>query len=119
MTRRNPALLAGRPGWVFALLAGWLLLPGTARAGCGDHLRPGPAPEHPARPCTGPLCQRLPDLPAPAPTSLPRLPERSSALLAAALVLPDTLPTLFDTRSTSARRIHRTTLIYHPPRPGR
>jgi hypothetical protein len=118
-------------GAALAVLAGVLLAPTPARAGCGDHVilmsgtdslaskAPMPAPiqpnEKPA-PCSGPTCSHSPIAPAPAPTApvAPSVPEWACVLALSTLPVVTFSPHPLDNRREPLLSLASS--IYHPPR---
>jgi len=118
-------------GVALALLAGSLLAPTPARAGCGDHvlLTPrmnvpaddasGSLPAQPAKqhvPCSGPNCTRAPIAPAPVPVAPVSFGAPEWACVVAPLALPaaNSLPhTLEPLRD---HPLSAGSSVYHPPR---
>src|SRR5260370_22771713 len=122
-------------GAAVALLAGELFFPAPAKAGCGDYVtvgsehsmpnnqqprkpeqRPGRQEEPAKTPCHGPRCghDQAPD-PAPPTTSPVRL--QDFAFLVQGPRMTQSEPIPFWAGQANLARVHRTFLIYHPPRP--
>ncbi|HTU91056.1 MAG TPA: hypothetical protein VMF69_13340 [Gemmataceae bacterium] len=118
-------------GAALALLAGVLLAPAAARAGCGEHVvviaslennvpmsAPAP-PTTPAKkhaPCSGPHCTRSPLAPPPAPL-VPVGPGGSDvARILEPLLLPANHSVPCPRESPREHAIFLASSVYHPPR---
>ena len=97
-----------------------------AQAGCGDYLHivpthgaaPAPdAPHSPAKPCSGPSCQKSPIIPTPMPIPTPTNPVQTLDAILTAVVEVSALQGILriDLADAGARPGHLET-IFHPPR---
>jgi hypothetical protein len=114
-------------GLAVAVLAGELFGPARARAGCGDYVTFGQEsgkPEMPQQegqpgqaPCHGPRCGND-QPPAPLPPTTPQLVRVHdfAFLIQGPLVIQGEAIPLWMGQDRFSR-VHRTFLIYHPPRP--
>jgi hypothetical protein len=118
-------------GTVLGLLAGVLLAPAPARAGCGEHVVVIASPENavlhsipvppmaPARehaPCSGPHCKRLPLVPTPAPAIPVGLGGQQWAYLLEPLLFPAIHSTPCPQEGPRQHLFFVTPSVYHPPR---
>jgi hypothetical protein len=121
----------GMLGAILIALAGSLLAPAAAHAGCGDHVvltpridplastgpdrAPAP-PAKPQRPCHGPNCKRGPITPAPAPVA-PVMPDGQDwACIAAPLTLAAAISSPFLAEPIGHPPLLTPSGVYHPPR---
>ena len=113
-------------GVAVALLAGELLAPAQARAGCGDYVTFGQEPVKPEKPCQqerqpgqkpchGPRCgnDQTPE-PAPPTTSTVRVPDFACLVQGLPAIPGD--PTPHWAGQDCHFQIHRPLFIFHPPR---
>jgi len=121
-------------GVALALLVGELLAPAKANGGCGDYVsvgsessehskpqqtKPGMIGQHqePAKtPCHGPGCDNH-QPPPPAPPTISSVRVQESALLVIIPWANECDPSPYRTNQKNLARIHRSFLIFHPPRP--
>src|SRR5579884_965353 len=118
-------------GTALVLLAGVLLAPMPARAGCGEHVvtvtllektvpssAPVPLtpPENPRIPCSGPHCTGLPTPPMPMPTAPTGPSGQQWACLLGALLSLATYSAPYAQEGPCERPLFVAASIYHPPR---
>ena len=115
-------------GLAIAVLAGEIFGPARARAGCGDYVTFGQQSGKPKKPpcqqerqpgqapCHGPRCgnDQPPEPQPPTAPTVVRVQDFAYLIQASLVIASEPIPLWADQGHES--RIHRTFLIYHPPR---